>query len=87
MTSNGDPSDSVLAALKDLPGWDVDERRAQRLRVHCRAVLAARTRTTAAAAQTDPARWAYATGLVLLASWCGIYVFAIVSRAVAVWGH
>jgi hypothetical protein len=35
MTPDEFPGDPVLAALKNLLAWDVDERRAQRLRVRC----------------------------------------------------
>ena len=86
MTPNDDHSDAVLAALNDLPVWDVDERRAQSLGARCRAVLATQTRATAAAANADAARWTHVTGLALLAIWCAIYVIEIVRRGAAVCG-
>jgi hypothetical protein len=86
MTSNDDHRDVDLAALNDLPVWDVNARRAQSLGACCRAVLAAQTRANAAAANADAARWARATGVTLLAVWCAIYVIAIVRRGAEVWG-
>ena len=86
MTSHDDHIDEVLAALNDLPAWDVEERRARDLGVRCRAVLATQTIAAARAANPDAARWTHATGLALLAIWCAIYVVEIVRRAAAVWG-
>ena len=86
MTSNDDHRDVDLAALNDLPVWDVNARRAQSLGARCRAVLAAQTRANSAAANADAARWARVTGVTLLAVWCAIYGIAIVRHGAEVWG-
>ena len=86
MTSHERHGDPVLAALDDLPVWDVDARRARDLGVRCRAVLAAQTRATAGADRPDSARWTRVTGLAFLTLWCVIYVIEIVRRGAAVWG-
>ena len=78
--------DPVLAALHDLGGWDVDTRRAHRLRSRCRAALAAEKRGSAAPAKGDSARWTDFMGPALLAAWCAIYVVEIVRHAAAVYG-
>jgi hypothetical protein len=86
MTSNEDRSDAVLAALNDLPVWDVDERRAQSLGVQCRAVLATQKRAPAIAAHAGFGRWTHVTGRALLAIWCAVYVIEIVRRGAAAFG-
>ncbi len=86
MTSHDDYGDADLAALNELPVQDVDERHARSLGIRCRAVLAAQTRATAAAADTSAAGPTRAAGLVLLAAWCAIYVVEIVRRGAAAWG-
>ena len=86
MTAHDDDGDAALAALNDLPVRDVDTRRARSLATRCRAVLAAQTRTTAAAADPGGARWIQSAGLALLAIWCAIYVIEIVRRGAAVLG-
>jgi hypothetical protein len=78
--------DPVLAALHDLGAWDVDERRAHRLRVRCRAALAGEKRGAAAPASADSARWTDFTGPALPAVWCAIYVVEIVRHEAAIYG-
>jgi len=86
MTSNDRHSDPVLAALDDLPVWDVDARRAWDLGVRCRAALAAQARATAGADSPGSVRWTHLAGLALLTLWCAAYVLEIVRRGAAVWG-
>ena len=84
MTPNVVDDDPVLAALGQLCAGDVDARRAHRLQVQCRAVLAAQTREADAGA--DSGRWTLMAGPVLLAVWCAIYVVEIVRLAGVIYG-
>jgi hypothetical protein len=85
MTPNVVDDDTVLAALGRLRTRDVDARRAHRLQVQCRAVLAARTRAADADAGADSGRWTLMAGPLLLAAWCAIYVVEIVRIAGAIY--
>ena len=87
MTPNDDiHEDAVLAALRDLPACDVNERRAQRLGARCRAVLASRARATPSAARAAPSGWPRVAAITLLAAWCAIYVTEVVRRGAAALG-
>jgi hypothetical protein len=84
MTSNVVDDDPVLAAVSELRIQDVDTRRAHRLRLRCRAALAAQMRTPDAAA-AGLARWTLVAGPALLVAWCAIYVAEIVRLAAAIY--
>jgi hypothetical protein len=85
MMSDDVREDPVLAALRDLRAWDVDHRRARRLRVRCRAALATQNRSAAAAGDADPAGWKQTAGGALLAGWCAVYLIQIVRHAAAIY--
>jgi hypothetical protein len=86
MTPDEHSGDPVLAALSNLLAWDVDERRAHRLRVRCHKALAGQDSAAAAAADGRPARWIQIAGGVILGAWCVTYLVEIVRRAAAVHG-
>jgi hypothetical protein len=87
MISEDVQEDPVLAALNDMRAWDVDQRRARRLRARCRRALATQNRgATAESAAADSARWTHIAAPALLVVWCAIYVIEIVRYAAAIYG-
>jgi len=86
MTSDDAQNDPVLAAMSELHGYDVDQLRAHRLRVRCRAALVAERRAADAAATMDGAVWRRIVAPGLLGAWCAIYVVEVMRRAAAIYG-
>ena len=86
MTSEDDQNDAVLAALSQLRGCDVDQLRAHRLRVRCRAAIVAERRAADATAAVDSGVWRRIVAPALLGAWCAIYVVEVVRRAAAIHG-
>ncbi len=86
MTSNDAQDDPVLAALSQLPGYDVDQLRAHRLRIRCRAAFVTERRAADATAMMDDAVWRRVVAPALLGAWCAIYVVEVVRCAAAIYG-
>ena len=86
MTPDDAQSDPVLAALGQLRGYDVDELRAHRLRVRCRAAIVAERRAADAAAKVDGTVWSRIVAPGLLGAWCAIYLVEMMRCAAAIYG-
>ncbi len=86
MTPDDAQRDPVLAALGQLRGLDVDELRAHRLRVRCRAALVAERRAADAAGTTDDTVWSRIVAPGLLGAWCAIYLVEVMRCAAAIYG-
>lgn len=89
MTPNHDTDhDPLLAALRDLPAWDVHGPRARQLGARCRLLLGAETRATAGGARSvsAQARWPRVTAIAFLTAWCAMYLAEVVRRGAAAWG-
>lgn len=86
MTPDDADNDPVLEALSQLQGYDVDQLRAHRLRVRCRAAFVADRGAADTAATMDAAVWRRIVVPVLLGAWCAIYVVEVVRRAAAIYG-
>ena len=74
-------------SLAGLKTFDVDRRRADRLRARCHASLRARTASRIHPATFDR-RWlrrALAPGLA--GAWCLVYLLEIIRRAVVIYGY
>ena len=79
-------SDPVLAALGQLRGYDVDQLRARRLRVRCRAAFAAERRPADAAGTMDGTVWSRVVAPGLLGAWCAVYLVEVMHCAAAIYG-
>ena len=86
MTPDDAQSDAVLAALGQLRGYDVDELRAHRLRVRCRATLVAERRAAYAAGSMDGPVSSRTVAPGFLGTWCAIYLVEIMRCAAAIYG-
>ncbi len=86
MTPDDAQSDAVLAALARLRGYDVDELRAHRLRVRCRAAFVAERRAADAAGTMDGTGWSRLVAPALLGAWCAIYLVEVMRCAAAIYG-
>ncbi len=86
MTSEDAQNDPVLAALGQLRGYDVDELRAHRLRVRCRAAFAAERAAADEAAPVDGGVWRRIVAPGLLGAWCAIYLIEVMHCAAAIYG-
>lgn len=86
MTPDDAQSDAVLAALGHLRGYDVDELRAHRLRVRCRATLVAERRAADAAGPMDGTVWSRIVAPGFLGAWCAIYLVEMMRCAAAIYG-
>ena len=86
MTVDDDPNDPVLASLATLRTRDVHERRADRLRARCHALLRARPRRNARAGMVNGSSFRRLIAPALGGAWCLAYVVEIIRRAAAVYG-
>ncbi len=86
MTPDDAQSDPILAVLGQLRGYDVDELRADRLRVRCRAAFVAERRAADAAGPMDGTVWSRMVAPGLLGAWCAIYLVEIMRCAAAIYG-
>ncbi len=86
MTSEDAQNDPVLAVLGQLRGYDVDELRAHRLRVRCRAALVAERRAADAAGTMEGTVWSRIVAPGLLGAWCAVYVVEVMLRVAAIYG-
>jgi len=79
-------SDPVLAALGQLRGYDVDQLRAHRIRVRCRAAFTAERRPADAAGTMDGTVWSRVVAPGLLGAWCAVYLVEVMHCAAAIYG-
>ncbi len=86
MTADDAQSDPVLAALRQLRGYDVDELRAHRLRARCRAAFVAERRAADAAGTMEGTVWSRIVAPGLLGAWCAIYLVEVMRCAAAIYG-
>jgi hypothetical protein len=86
MTVGGDLNDPVLASLATLRTRDVHERRADRLRARCHALLRARSRRNPRAGFVNGTAFRRLIAPALGGAWCLAYVVEIIRRAAAIYG-
>ncbi len=86
MTPDDAQGDPVLAVLGQLRGCDVDELRAHRLRVRCRAAFVAERRAADAPGTMDGTVWSRLIAPGLLGAWCAIYLVEVMRCAAAIYG-
>jgi len=86
MAFGDDSNDPVHAGLATLRTRDVHERRADRLRARCHALLRAQPRRSARAGKANGTSFRRLIGPALGGAWCLAYVVEIIRRAAAVYG-
>lgn len=85
MNPHGGRGDPVLDALRGLPAYDVDDLRAHRLRVRCRAALRPKVRRTISSRGLAALPWRRVLGPVLVATWGALYVVETLRQALAIY--
>jgi hypothetical protein len=78
----GDP---VLAALRELPTYDVRSDRAERLSAQCHSGLAAQDSSGQSPLRSEAGVWPRAVRVVA-GAWCVLYLVETIRRAAAVYG-
>ena len=74
-------------SVAGLKTFDVDRRRADRLRAKCHSSLHARTAGEARPARSDRPRFRRMFAPGLAGAWCVLYLLEIIRRAVVIYGH
>ena len=74
-------------SLAGLKTFDVDRRRADRLRAKCHSSLRSRTAREARPARSDRPQFRRMFAPGLAGAWCVLYLLEIIRRAVVIYGH
>jgi len=87
MTFDDGQNDRSLAAVAGLRTYDVSQRRTQRLRSRCHALLQAQARRNTPSAIVNGVSFRRIIGPALAGAWCLAYLVEIIRRAAAVYGQ
>jgi len=86
MTRDDRPNDHVLAAVASLRMYDTSQRRADRLRRRCHALLEAQSGRNAPVSKPKGTAFRRIIGPALGGAWCLAYLVEIIRRAAAIYG-